>query len=418
MTASTDVATTEQQGGMALVPTAPEQITAALEQWVGGMAASVRGAEYMVDTPMCPDSFWPIPPGVKTKTPKQLLPGEDLEVYRERRRVASYTLGSVVRYGLQLGLPPEVAVQGIFTIGGRMSMYAEQMVALVKSRGHGHRVVERSRERCVIEVRRAGEDDWRRFEFTIDDAIGAGYVPNAGPNANPGKWPDGNPKQSGGNAKYLTDPAAMLYARASSIGCKTEFPDVLRGLTSYEEMQDEQRSQPVDITASVEVSRPAERPTAAAILAAAGQGDNGGNENPADVTPAAAPVERAVLPITDPQLRMLGTVMTNLGVSGTGSRERRLTIASRIVDRPLTSSKELSKDEASTVIDTLTSVLNATDGPARLHELEHGKQTQPVDSAADAADEARDAWAEQGDDDPNGQWDGMDGAEAAAEGNQ
>lgn len=421
MTATTDLAVPQPQGVLSFAPTSPEQITAALEQWVGGMAAAVRGAEYMVDTPMCPDSFWPTPPGVNAKAPKQILPNETREAYLERRQVATRTLGSVVRYGLQLGLPPEVAVQGIFTIGGRMSMYAEQMVAIIKSHGHGHRVVERTAQRCVIEVCRRGTDRWIQFEFTFEQAIKAGYVPDQGPNAGDhGRWPDGKPKKSPGNAKYVTDAPAMLYARASSIACKTEFPDVLRGLVSYEEMQDEQRSAPVDITAQVEVTRPAERTTKAAILAAAGQDDIPESPIPADVTPAPDPapdpdVTRAVLPITDPQLRMLGAVMAQLGVTGTGSRERRLAIASRIVDRAVTSSKELSKDDASTVIDTLTSILNDPNSSQRLWELETGEQ----DDAADASGEASWGPMTEGTDDfdatAEANWRPLDGGEAAGE---
>jgi hypothetical protein len=418
MTATTEVAVPQQQGALSFVPTSPEQITAALEQWVGGMASAVRGAEYIVDTPMCPDSFWPTPPNTKTNAPKQLLPGETREAYLERRQVATRTLGAVVRYGLQLGLAPEVAVQGIFTVGGRMSMYAEQMVALIKSHGHGHRVVERTAQRCVIEVCRKGADRWIQFEFTIEQAIDAGYVPGKGPNANPGTWPDGKPKKGGGNQKYITDPAAMLYARASSIGCRTEFPDVLRGLVTYEEMQDEQR-QLVDITAHVDVSTPAERPTKAAIIAAANGVQAAGNmpENiPADVTPTpvAAPepeVTRAVLPISDQQMRMLGAVMAQLGVTGTGMRERRLTIASSIVDRPLSSSKELTQDEASTVIDTLVSILNDPEGPRRLQELEACDPAPAQDAASVVLDDDDyDPTIEAG-------YGDMDGAEAAAEGN-
>jgi len=350
---STDVAVPAGQGQtLTFVPTSPEQVTAALEQWVGGMAAAVRGAEYLVDTPMCPDSFWPLPPNVKSKAPKQMLPNENREAYLERRQVAARTLGSVVRYGLQLGLPPEVAVQGIFTVGGRMSMYAEQMVALVKARGHGHRVVERTRDQCVVEVWRAGEQERERFEFSIDDAIAAGYVPGKGPNAKLGNWPDGKPKE-GGNAKYLTDPAAMLYARASSIACRTTFPDVLRGLITYEEMQDEQRSAPVDITATVEVSRPAERPSAAGILAAAEPGPE--PERMADAAPAAdpIPVERAVLPMAEGTWRKINARFVELEVVGEGQQATRLRVIGHIVGRPIAKGSDLTADEGQLVLDNL-----------------------------------------------------------------
>lgn len=352
--------TVRGDGPSAFAPTPPEAIHAALEQWVGGMAASVRGAEYMVDTPMCPDSFWPLPAGTKSKAPKQMLPNEDRESFMARRQVATYTLGAVVRYGLQLGLPPEVAVQGIFTVGGRMSMYAEQMVALVKSRGHGHRVVERTRERCTIEVRRQGETEWVQFTYTIDDAIAAGHVPGKGPNANLGTWPDGKPK-TGGNEKYLSDPAAMLYARVSSIGCRTEFPDVLRGLVSYEEVQDERRAEPVEVTVE-----PAARVTAASILAGSGSTGQPGAKAAAQViAEAAAPTEvdappepevtRAVLPASATILEVIRALFEVHGIAGRSNKDKanRLAVFSAALGREITAPPELTDDEARMVRDNL-----------------------------------------------------------------
>lgn len=388
--------------GSAFAPTPTEAVTTALEQWVGGMAASVRGAEFIVDTPMCPDAFWPLPANTKSKTPKQMLPQEDRESYLARRKVAAYTLGAVVRYGLQLGLPPEVAVQGIFTIGGRMSMYAEQMVALIKSKGHGHRVIERTRGRCTVEVRRAGSQEWVSFTFTFEDAVAAGYVPHQGPNENPGVWADsGKPKESGGNAKYLTDPAAMLYARASSIACRTEFPDVLRGLVSYEEVLDERRAEPVAVEV---VDVQPTRATAAAVLAAAAPA-------PAPVAqpapalaaepqpPAAEPVERYILPISKGKLDLIKEAFERLGYGGRAAavRDQRMAVLSSILARTITDPRELTADEGTLVLDNLageagTRVVAAALGldvpaPAPVDEA-------PAETLADPHD-GQDAWAPQ-----------------------
>ena len=347
----------------ALAPTPSEAVNAAIEQWVSGLASSVRGAEYIIDTPMCPDSFWPLPPGAKSKAPKQMLPNEERESYLARRQVAAYTLGAVVRYGLQLGLPPEVAVQGIFTIGGRMAMYAEQMVALIKSRGHGHRVVERTAERCIVEVRRFGDQEWKAFEFTFAEAIQAGYVPRQGPNpADPGKWPDGNPKSGGGNEKYLTLPATMLYNRASSIACRTEFPDVLRGLISYEEMQDEVASTPVTIT--VEEAAPSAKVTAAEILArprpatpSPSPVPEAPTEQPAVIAPTvlapAEPQPEWPAPITEMLWRGINDELRELGVNGDGSRQRRLAIVMHLIGRTVLRGSEMTLEEGRLVYDTL-----------------------------------------------------------------
>jgi hypothetical protein len=262
-------------------------------------------------------------------------------------------------------------VQGIFTVGGRMAMYAEQMVALVKSKGHGHRVVERTRERCTVEVRRLGSQEWVPCTFTFEDAVAAGYVPHQGPNENPGVWADsGKPKESGGNAKYLTDPAAMLYARASSIACRTEFPDVLRGLVSWEEMQDERRTVQVDV--EVVDAQPA-RATAAAVLAAAAPAPAPA-EDPAPVAqPAAAPaqvvepdVQRYVLPISKAKLDLIKARFEELSLGGRSAlaREQRMACLSELLDRPVTDPRELTADEGGLVLDNLTAdvVARATRG--------------------------------------------------------
>jgi hypothetical protein len=382
-------------------PTAPEAIHAALEQWVGGMAASVHGAEYIVDTPMCPDSFWPLPAGTKSKAPKQLLAGEDLDQWRERRRIASYTLGSVVRYGLQLGLPPEVAVQGIFTVGGRMSMYAEQMVALIKSQGHGHRVVERTRERCTVEVCRRGTDEWRPYTFTFDDAVQAGYVPRQGPNpANPGTWPDGKPKPGGGNEKYLTDPATMLYARASSIACRTEFPDVLRGLTSYEDMQDEQSRVEVTVddiaparARAAEILARADRASAAIVTARAAEPVEDAQPAPAPEPQEAPTVERYVMPVSKPQLDLIKTAFEKHGFGGraVAVRADRMRVLSELVGRQIEDPRDLTSDEGRLVIDNI-----GPDSAGHVIDEILGIERGPADERVVADEEELDASVELG----------------------
>jgi len=294
--------------------------------------------------------------------------------------------------GMELGMMPGQALRSFDVVEGAAGLTSHAMRALITSAGHHIELRERSAERVTLAGRRRGETTWTEITWTIQDAQRAGLA---------------------AKQVWRAYPASMLLARCTTTLAKVKFPDVIAGIPCVEELAD---LGPVDITAQVEVTRPAERPTAAGILAAAASSSAQGPENmpdniPADVTPQAAEPEvtRAVLPITDPQMRMLGAVMAQLGVTGAGERKRkrRLTIASRIVDRELTSSKELSKDEASVVIDTLTSILNDPEGPRRLQELE----------ACDPAP----AYADDGQDDPDPTtepgW-GMDGAEAAAEGGQ
>lgn len=353
----------------ALTPS--EAVTKAIHAWVSGLDIAAQGAEFVVDTPACPDSFWPLPPDVRVwqipgKNPKLRLPDESEVSYLTRRRIAVQTVGFVVRYGLGLGLAPEVSLNGIFVIGGRPSMYAEQMVALVKSHGHGHRVIERTAERCTVEVRRRGETDWEQFAFGIDDAIRAGYVKGKGPNK------DGK----AGNDKYNLDPAAMLYARASSIACKTKFPDALRGMATYEELQDE-RSQDdgrgptiTTVTAQDIKTRTGGHPvTVHAVGRPDATAETGNSGIITTVTEPAASqatdqtdrptgegaAETGEL-ITLPQSKRLYALLRKLDLAASDDKAAALAVISYIVERPVDSTKHLTSREA-------------TDANARLDEL-------------------------------------------------
>lgn len=357
------------------VPT--PSINMALFDWVAGMEAAMKAANYLVDTPAVPDSFWPLPPDKKVwdipgKNPKLRLPGETEESFQARRLVAVQTAGSVARYGLQLGLAPEVALQGIFVIGGRYSMYAEQMVALVKERGHGHRVVERTAERCVVEVCHRNENDWQQFEFTMEAAITAGYVKGKGPNE--GKNEYGKEKK-GGNDKYNTDPAGMLYARASSIACKTKFPDVLRGMVTREELMDERTPDEdgvrviTNVTASDIKARVAPAEPAPAAIAAPVEPPA---EPAADVAP---PMDAPAPPPADlgsaeelidiPQNRRLHALLRKLDLGSEADKAVALQVISYLVKRPIESTKFITKAEAGPLLERLDELSKRPEGKWR-----------------------------------------------------
>lgn len=118
--------------------------------------------------------------------------------------------------GLDLGLRPMQALQLIDVIKGKPCLKAEGMRALILDAGHEINVIEQTDEKCVIEGRRSGSQDWRTMSFTIGQAKAAGL---AGDN-----W-----------KKY---PADMLLARATTRLAKAYFADVTNGLSSVEELLD------------------------------------------------------------------------------------------------------------------------------------------------------------------------------------
>lgn len=84
---------------------------------------------------------------------------------------------------------------------------------------------------------------------------------------------------------------------------------------------------------------------------------------PGESSPAAAP---AAEPITKPQLAKSTLLFNKIGYA---DREERLRAASAIVGRPLMSSNELTKAEASALIDTLDKVVNSDNPAERLDML-------------------------------------------------
>lgn len=121
-----------------------------------------------------------------------------------------------IMQGLDLGLRPMQALQLIDVIKGKPCIKAEGMRALIVSAGHEIRVVELTDEKCVVEGRRKGSDEWVQASFTAAQANTAGLKGD--------NW-----------TKYRQD---MLLARASSRLSKTFFADVINGLASTEDMLD------------------------------------------------------------------------------------------------------------------------------------------------------------------------------------
>lgn len=120
--------------------------------------------------------------------------------------------------GREIGLSPMNALANIFIVQGRPSMYARTMVALVLSHGHELERTDATERAVTVRARRKGSQAWQTFTWTIDRAQKAGYL---------------------NNAKYKTDPIAMLTAKAQTEACRTMFADVLAGMaaTSVEEIE-------------------------------------------------------------------------------------------------------------------------------------------------------------------------------------
>lgn len=115
---------------------------------------------------------------------------------------------AAILYGAELGLKPQQALQQVFVVHGQPAIYARTMVALLKAKGYRFQTVETSDESVTVRgTSPAGEVE--ESTWTIARAEKAGYTKNA---------------------KYKSDPQAMLYAKAASEVSRKLAPDVLLGI--------------------------------------------------------------------------------------------------------------------------------------------------------------------------------------------
>jgi len=412
-------------------PSPPAPAPSRIVAWVDSLSVALKAAETIVDTPLCPDAWWPLPPNVKLwnvpdRNPRVPLPNEDRESYLARRRVAVSTGAVVLSAAESLGLDTmAAAITGVYVVGGKPALYAEAMLALLHTRGWRSRTIESSETRAAIAIWRTDEpaEQARTYSFTIEQAERAGYVKGKGPNAV--RRSDGK-ENRGGNEQYDLRPDVMLWSRAVTLGCRREAPEVLKGMTSVEERRDELSVDDVAVTVvqpvtSTEITAPpvargaqAEARTAAAGMRGAPSGllasamrreaeasvaldrDEQGGTHSLPEAPSPEPEAPKVTPapvsgITEGQKRKLGEAYAILDVTGTGQRIRRAVIAGHILGKPCGSVLDLTEGEAEQVLARLTSIarLQPSERAMVVASMEEGRgQAEPTPAPEPAAAEA------------------------------
>lgn len=163
--------------------------------------------------------------------------------------------------GSEIGLSPMAALRSIDIIQGTPAMRAHALRGLVQSRGHEVWVQESTSTRAVVCGHRKGSEKVQESVWTLDRAKALKLT--AKPN-------------------WLSQPQAMLIARATSELCRLIASDVLLGLPySIEELSDEHTPEPVAVAPAVK--RTAKRAQAPEIEAPS-------LDEPA-TSPASVPVE-------------------------------------------------------------------------------------------------------------------------------
>jgi len=233
---------------------------------------------------------------------------------------------AAILYGAELGFSPTQALRSIFLIGGSPGLYAKQMVALVLTHGHEVWTEEKTDAKVTVKGKRAGSTHVITETWTTARAQKAGYTKNP---------------------KYGTDPQAMLYARAAADVCRQVAPDALAGLaTSVEELEYEQPLPTVRVTRA--------KPQPAAIPEPEFERIEAAPVTPEpDVEPEVdhpADADGVVESLTPAQSKALHA---SFGDAGIKDRDARLDYCRNLIGRELTTSSDLTRAEASKVIDAL-----------------------------------------------------------------
>lgn len=271
--------------------------------------------------------------------------------------------------GWELGLDPLDALASIFVVHGRVGFYAEFMRRRVIQAGHTFRVIESTDARCVVEGTRKETGETHRAVFTAEQAKRA-------------------------KIDILAYPTEKLVARATSRLVKQAFPDVLSGSLIVEDL--------LDGAVSVDSARvdliDAEQPKAVATTAqrrrqpravktqtapAAGPRPAGDDiddllDGPADPEPVASESRPEPEPaqvndtvemddpagdpaITKPQLQKLSILRQREKYDDTDEgRADWFQWVQLNVGRMVASNKDLTKAEASVLIDVLESAETTT----------------------------------------------------------
>jgi len=319
---------------------------ARLGEWVQAASHANRLVAPLVGTAFIPDAYKP-----------KIDPRATPEEKQAARETAIANATAAVLQGITLGLDPMTALQQIYIVKGRPGMYSRIKVALLVAHGHEVWTEDISDTRAVVCGRRKGSDVVERVTVTMDQARKAGWS---------------------SNEAYAKTPQDMLYARAAARVCDRVAPDVLMGIASVEEIQDEiqataevgnghrtvtRRQKPAPIEATT-VEEPAleEEPWPTSQTPAEPTPSPKTRDEPTSTspTPAAAETPRPDGNITAAQQKMLHALLRD---TDRGDRDVALVYISGVLEREIQSTKELSKADAGKVIDALTAEMNEPQPP-------------------------------------------------------
>ena len=284
---------------------------------------------------------------------------------------------AVLLKGDELTLPPMAALEAIDIIppgSGTPALRAKVLGALLHQRGHHYWTVEQTATRCTLRGRARGAlegqpDEEARWDIDRAKAL------------------VGQRKMGDPSGNWRKQPATMLYWRALADLARKIAPEVMLGLPVVDvEVDDEPEDSP-------DGAAPAPRGQRQRGRAASGRGTRS-RAAAAPIPPtasaapgvAAAPDDGEQPPmIEDAQRRALWAGMRDLGITG---RDASLRMVSQWIGREVTSSNDLTKEEAGKALDAITAARDQRAARADAQE------------AAEAAEASQDTPDDPGPDEP------------------
>lgn len=236
--------------------------------------------------------------------------------------------------GQELGLRPMATLRSIDVIQGTPALRAHAMRGLLQSQGHSIQLMESTPEYCIMRGRRKGEDEWQSVTWTVERAAALGLM---------------------SKDQWKKQPQTMLVARATGEICRLIASDAIHAMPYVAEELGDNASNgsvpPQRITMTQLTGQTPEEKTAAY--------EQADRETDAQVAEINARHERPVeaindAPATPKQRGMIHGLATKLGLDTKTDRAEYLAVMSATIGRDVTSSTDLTKAEASQVIELWT----------------------------------------------------------------
>lgn len=310
-----------QDAALAVVPEVSSAVMS-LASWAQEADAAYEIAQKLTDTSFCPQAFR----------------GKPVEA------------AAAMLAGAEVGLSPLAALRSFDVIQGTAAPRALTLRAVAQSNGCEFVTVKEDARRVEMKGRRRG-GEWETVVWTIERAQQLGLT---------------------GKDQWKKQPQTMLVARATAELARRLAADAILGIPyAAEELADDgpdtggrtiSRATPVQAPVEPEKPKAERKPTAARVTKAPVVAD----EPPLDDVPAAAEAP-AEDPITAAQLTKLAICLKETEMD----RETAFAFYADCTGRQVESSKELTKREASTIIDRLTQIIDAAKA---------AEATEPVDA--------------------------------------